>query len=103
MAWLQKKKLISPGSVTTRACGIANILIGKDGSNDVTAFTVYDCQDTNADEAMPTVWKLDADMCGLEGLWGQGKDYIDCPNGAYVDWTCAGNVEVFVYFIEKEV
>ena len=103
MAWLQKTKLTSSGWVTQKAAGLANILVGKDGTNDITAFNVYNGINTDADELMPTVWKLDADQCGLEGLWGQGKDYIDAPNGIYVSFTCSGDAEIFVYFIEKEV
>jgi len=103
VAYLQGKKLTASGIVTSKPCGLANILTGKDGTNDITAFSLFHGTDNTGSEVMPTVWKLGADQEGFEGLWSLGEDKIDCNGGLYAEFTCAGAAEIFFYFIEKEV
>jgi len=103
MAYLQRKKLTSSGIVTSKPCGLATILVGKDGSNDVTAFSLYEGTDNTGKEVMPTIWKLSASQEGFEGLWSLGEDKVDCNAGLYAEFTCSGAVEIFFYFVEKEV
>ncbi len=52
---------------------------------------------------MPTIWKLSASQEGFEGLWSLGEDKVDCNAGLYAEFTCSGAVEIFFYFVEKEV
>ena len=103
MSYLQGKILTESGIVTSRPCGLANYLTGKDGTNDVTEFTLYHGTDNSGSKVFPTQWKLGADVEGPEGIWSLGKDKIDCNKGIYAEFTCAGSVEIGFYFIEKEV
>jgi len=103
MAYLQSKKLTESGIVTSRPCGLGNILVGKDGSNDITAFSLYHGTDNSGSEVMPTIATIDSAQKGFEGFWSLGEDKVDCNKGIYAEWTCAGSAEIFFYFIEKEV
>ena len=103
MSYLQSNILTESGIVTSRPCGLSNIMVGKDGTNDITAFTLYHGTDNSGRKVFPTAWTLGADQEGFEGLWSLGEDKIDCNQGLYAEWTCAGSSEVGFYFIEKEV
>lgn len=106
MAFLQRKKLTESGQVTSKACGLSNILVGKDGTNNITNFSLYEGTDNSGREVFPTIPKIDADSDGkrpFEGMWSLGEDKVDCNGGLYAEFTCSGSAEIFFYFIEKEV
>lgn len=103
MAYLQGKILTESGIVTSNPCGLANIMVGKDGSNDITSFSLYHGTDNTGREIFPTVWTLDSDQVGFDGMWSLGSDKIDCNSGIYAEFTCAGAAEIGFYFLEKEV
>ena len=103
MSYLQKKKLTESGLITSKPCGFANYMIGKDGTNDITEFTIYDGPDNTYEELFPTEWKIKASDEYPSGIWSLGQDKVDANKGLYAEWTCAGSSEIFFYFIEKEV
>ena len=88
------KKITSSGAITSGAARITGFLWGLDGTNDITAATIYDGTDNTGRECVPTNG-FEADYKGLNGAVGLD---IDCPNGIYAEFTCGGAAELIVYW-----
>ena len=97
MAINHYSKVTATGAVSSNACVISGMLIGTDGSNDPVV-TVYD-NTTNTNEVIPTT-TYDASVLGLNGVT-LPKDGVKCQTGIYVEITCAGSVEVLIYYSTK--
>jgi len=92
---IKHTKVTASGIAVTQACDFRGMLIGTDSSNDP-EISFYDSQDTSGNEPIPTA-TYDASVMGLNGVTLPG-DGIRCENGLYVEITCAGNVEVTVFW-----
>ena len=83
------------GVVTTKPAGLVSMQIGMDGTNDPT-ITIYNGTDNSGVEVVPTN-TYDASLLGLSGF--EGATIKDCPNGIYLEITCAGDCEVILGII----
>ena len=93
------KKLSASGIAYNGACDFYGWEVGTDGVNDITDLTIYDGT-TNAGKEIVATSDYEADYKGLNGQMGPPCG-VDCPNGIYVEFTCAGAAEVVVYFVAK--
>jgi len=89
------KKVSTTQIVTDRSCRLMGFLVGTDGTNDPT-ITMYDGIATSGNEVVPTN-TYDASFLGLNGFM-IGDVGIKCDHGLYCEITCAGAVEVVVYY-----
>jgi len=97
MVEAQSTKLTSSGIVTSHNCVLVGVQIGMDATNDLT-LTIYNGTSNAGSEVLPTN-QYDASALGLNGVvMSYGKH---CPNGIYVEITCAGAAEVVVDWIKK--
>jgi hypothetical protein len=69
-------------------------LIGTDGTNDVTAFTIYNGTDNTGNEIVPT-HTIDASAGGMNGVTLMSAD---CPDGIYAEFTTSGTAELIVFY-----
>ena len=90
-------KLTATGQAATGAYRFHGFVLGTDGANDPT-ITIEDSDGTkNAGEIIPTA-TYDATALGLNGLTGLPDQGIMCNHGILVTITCAGAVEVTVFY-----
>lgn len=83
-------RLAGSGIAFTGSCKFHGFLLGCDGVNDITDLTVYDGVSAAGREIVPTS-DYEADYMGLNGVTGRN---IECSDGVYVEFTCAGTAEV---------
>ena len=88
------KKIAASGQITPGPARLTGFLWGLDGTNDITSATIYDGTDNTGRECVPTNG-FEADYKGLNGATGLS---IDCQNGIYAEFTCAGAAELVVYW-----
>lgn len=88
------KKIASSDVITSGPAILTGFLWGLDGTNDITSATIYDGTSNAGRECVPTNG-FEADYKGLNGAVGLR---IDCPNGIYAEFTCAGAAELIVYW-----
>lgn len=81
------------GLVYSGACILHGYLVGTNGVNDPEV-TIYDNTAASGNEAIPTC-TYDASLLGMNGATGLK---VRCKNGLYLAITCAGAVEVTVFF-----
>ena len=81
------------GLIYSGPCILHGYLVGTDGTNDPEV-TIYDNTAASGNEAIPTC-TYDASLLGMNGATGMK---VLCKNGLYVEITCAGAVEVTVFF-----
>ena len=97
MVEAQSTKLSSSGIVTPYNSILVGVQIGMDATNDLT-LTIYNGVDNTGTEILPTN-QYDASALGLNGVvMPYGKH---CPNGIYLEMTCAGTAEVVIDWIRK--
>ena len=93
----QSTKLSASGIVTSQPALMLGVQIGMDATNDLT-LTIYNGVDNTGTETLPTN-QYDASALGLNGVvMPYGKH---CPNGIYLEMTCAGTAEVVIDWIRK--
>jgi hypothetical protein len=88
------KILTADGLVFTGRCVIHGVLVGTDGTNDVTV-ALHNSLDNSGDKIIPSI-TIDAANDGYGGLLDLNAG---CNVGCYLDLTlAAGSCEVVVYF-----
>lgn len=93
------KKMTASGVICDKPCVFGGFIIGTDDTNDP-EITIYDnASAASGNEVVPTA-TYDASVMGLNGYTAPGMG-IDLKNGAYIEITCAGTVEVTVFYKEK--
>ena len=91
------KKITSSGTITTGSAIMKGYLMGTDGTNDVSAFTIYDGTDNTGNEIVPT-HGITAGNKGMNGATGLN---IDCVNGIYAEFTTSGTAELIVFYVNN--
>lgn len=92
-AWAVKT-LTADGLIFTGRCIVHGIMVGTDGTNDVTV-SLHNSVDNSGDKLHPT-FTVDASADGYGGIMGMDAD---ASTGCYLDLTIsAGTCEVTVYF-----
>ncbi len=87
-------KISTTGQAVTGLAYLKGMLLGTDGVNDPEV-TAYSGVSTGGTEIIPTT-TYDSSALGLNGV--MLKDGIPCEGGIYVEITCAGTVEVIIYY-----
>ena len=90
----QFKTLTSSGIIANGSAIMKGYLMGTDGTNDVSAFTIYDGTDNTGRKIVPTHGIVAANQ-GLNGATGLN---FDCPSGIYAEFTTSGTAELIVYY-----
>jgi hypothetical protein len=91
------KKVTETGQVVSGPVRFHGFVLGTDGANDPTV-TLEDSDGTkNSGEIVPTA-TYDATALGLNGMTGLPLGGILCNHGVYITITCAGTVEVTVFY-----
>ena len=91
---VQTTELGASGQIFTGKGFLAALLIGMDEANDATV-SVHDGTDNTGPELIPTN-KYDASALGLNGVVFHYM--IECWDGAYVEITSQGTVEVVGHY-----
>lgn len=94
MITVEAKTITSSQAISSVSSEFVGMLIGTDGVNDP-SITVYDNSVPGGDEIVPTN-TYDASRYDLNGVVLPFK--VNCSDGIYVAITCAGNVEVTVFW-----
>ena len=88
-------KVIASGVALTGGGYLGALLVGTDGTNDVTISLYDSASAASGDELAPTQ-TIDGDSKRYNGFnLGGGAVYFE--NGVYVDVTCSGSFEIFLY------
>ena len=97
---LTTKELNAAGQITAQDSILGNVLVTGDTLNDITNLIVYRNSAASGEKVVKAS-KIPGDADFFSGFMGASKGKIDCPDGIYVDFTCAGTATVIVHYKEK--